>query len=120
MKKHILLSAAVCMTLGSVTAVFAADDMKGMRMAPAGTGTSGASSRDAALADGVVKKVDIATGMITLKHGPLDNVHMGAMTMAYKAGDATMATKVKPGDAVRFHVDQVNGVYTITRLDKQR
>jgi Cu(I)/Ag(I) efflux system protein CusF len=55
---------------------------------PAG---SSAASVKAAASEGTVKKVDKAAGKITIKHGPLANLGMPPMTMAFRVSD--------PGDA---------------------
>ncbi|MBN3724209.1 copper-binding protein [Burkholderia sp. Ac-20379] len=104
-----LLFAAIA---GLAAAPAFAGDMAGMTMtAPAGA------QADDGLTDAVVRKVDPATGMITLKHGTLANIGMPAMTMAYKAGTADMAQHVHAGDKVRVRVENLNGTLTIVKLD---
>lgn len=77
-----------------------------------------ASQEDAnALADGEVKKVDKATGKLTVQHGPLTNLGMPGMTMAFKVQDPSMLDQVKAGDKVRLRVDRVNGALTVTKLE---
>lgn len=76
-------------------------------------------SSNAVLPDAEIKKVDAATGMITLKHGALENVGMPPMTMAFKAKDAAMVKPVHEGDKVRVRVENVDGNLTIVRLEKQ-
>jgi Cu/Ag efflux protein CusF len=66
-----------------------------------------------------VKKVDPSAGMVTLKHGALDNVGMPAMTMAFKTKDAAMAKQVQEGDKVKVRVENVNGTPTIVKMEKQ-
>ena len=80
---------------------------------------SAPASNSAALTDAVVKKVDPASGMVTLKHGALTNVGMPAMTMAFKAKDAAMVKQVHEGDNVKVRVENVNGTMTIVKLEKQ-
>jgi Cu(I)/Ag(I) efflux system periplasmic protein CusF len=80
---------------------------------------SAPASNSAALTDAVVKKVDPASGMVTLKHGALTNVGMPAMTMAFKARDAAMVKQVHEGDNVKVRVENVNGTMTIVKLEKQ-
>ncbi|MDN7674251.1 copper-binding protein [Burkholderia oklahomensis] len=112
-------SIAVLMTFAAVVAAapaIAADGMTGMNMPMQSSGASKPS--DAALTDAVVKKVDLATGMVTLKHGALDNVGMPSMTMAFKAKDAAMAKGVHAGDKVKVRVENVDGVMTIVKLEK--
>lgn len=116
------------LALGVSTAVYASDGMKmdmnsagGMKMdmganaSPAKPGTA----TDSTLADGVVKKVDRQTGMVSLKHGELKDIGMPAMTMAYRAKDAAMVEQAKAGEKVKFRLENLNGTYTITTLTKR-
>jgi Cu(I)/Ag(I) efflux system protein CusF len=113
----------VCITM-AFGAAFAfsqsalADDMAGMKM----NGTmmmSPAASSKTALTDAEIKKVDTASGMVTLKHGALQNVGMPAMTMAFKAKDAAMLKQAHEGDKVKVRVENVAGTMTIVTMQKQ-
>lgn len=79
------------------------------------------SSADApsAMSTGEVKRVDKTAGKVTIKHGPLDNLNMGAMTMVFRAADPAMLEQVSVGDKVRFVAEQPNGQLTVTKLEKQ-
>ncbi|MXN60975.1 copper-binding protein, partial [Burkholderia pseudomallei] len=90
MKKLIVVSAALASVLAAPA--FAGNDMAGMDMSSKPSAMKAAPEH--ALTDAEVRKVDPATGMITLKHGALDNVGMPAMTMAFKAKDAAMVRQV--------------------------
>lgn len=68
-------------------------------------------------ADGEIKKVDKPSGKLTIKHGELKNLGMGAMTMVFRAKDAAMLDKVKAGDKVRFTVESANGTLTVTAIE---
>ncbi|MEJ8798565.1 copper-binding protein [Trinickia caryophylli] len=72
-----------------------------------------------AMSHGEVKKVDASSGKITIKHGPLENLGMGAMTMVFKVKDPAMLSQVKPGDTIDFVAEEVNGALTVTKLHKQ-
>jgi Cu/Ag efflux protein CusF len=113
MKKLIVASVA----LGAIVAApaFAGDDMAGMDMSKPST----SKTSNTALTDAEVKKVDQATGMVTLKHGALENVGMPPMTMAFKAKNAAMVKQVHEGDKVKVRVENVNGTLTIVKLEKQ-
>jgi Cu/Ag efflux protein CusF len=74
----------------------------------------------AALSEGEVKKVDKDTGKLTIKHGPLKNLDMPGMTMAFRVKQPAMLDRVKTGDQVRFLVERVNGGLTVTRLELSR
>jgi Cu(I)/Ag(I) efflux system protein CusF len=74
-----------------------------------------------ALIDGQVMKVDQSAGKITLKHGPIKKLGMEqGMTMVFKAQDAAMLKAVKAGDKVKFDADQVNGQFTVTKIEKSQ
>lgn len=66
---------------------------------------------------GEIKKVDKEAGKLTIKHGPLTNLDMGAMTMVFKVSDPAMLERVKPGDKVSFVAERVNGALTVTKID---
>jgi uncharacterized cupredoxin-like copper-binding protein len=72
------------------------------------------------LTDGEVKKVDRQAGKIVIKHGPVANLDMPAMTMAFRVKDAAMLDQVKPGDKIRFEVGRIKGAYTLMRIDPAR
>ena len=73
-----------------------------------------------ALTDGEVRKVDKATGKITLKHGEIKNLDMPPMSMAFAVKDPALLGKVKVGDKVRFAADKINGTYTVTAIEVAR
>ncbi|MEX3634584.1 copper-binding protein [Paraburkholderia sp. BR14320] len=115
MKKMIVVFSAIAAV---VTApAFAGDDMAGMSMSGKPSATK--ASANSALTDAEVKNVDTATGMVTLKHGALENVGMPPMTMAFKAKDAAMAKQVHEGDKVKVRVENVNGTLTIVKMHKR-
>jgi Cu(I)/Ag(I) efflux system periplasmic protein CusF len=74
-----------------------------------------------ALIDGRVMKVDRSAGKITLKHGPIKKLGMDqGMTMVFKAQDPAMLKAVKSGDKVKFDADQVDGQFTVTKIEKAK
>lgn len=73
------------------------------------------------LVAGEVIKVDAAAKKITIKHGPIPQLHMDAgMTMVYAAPDPAVLSAVKAGDKINFVADQVNGQYTVTKIEKAK
>ncbi|WP_063551751.1 copper-binding protein [Burkholderia territorii] len=74
------------------------------------------SAPDSGLTDAEVKRIDAAHGMVTLKHGALENVGMAPMTMAFKAGDPAMIKSLRVGDKVKVRVERVDGTLTIVKL----
>jgi Cu/Ag efflux protein CusF len=115
MKK--LIIASVAPMAAAAAPAFAGDDMSGMNMSAKPSCMK--TSPNTALTDAEVKKVDAATGMVTLKHRALENVGMPPMAMAFKAKDATMVKQIHEGEKVKVRVENVNGTLTILKLEKQ-
>ncbi|AYH45454.1 copper-binding protein [Azoarcus sp. DN11] len=76
-----------------------------------------ASTKPAAPTEGTVRKVDKAAGKITIAHGPLENLGMPGMTMAFRAGDPAMLDQVKAGDKIRFVAERADGAFSVKRLE---
>ena len=79
-----------------------------------------AQQKATALTGGEVRKVDAAARKITIKHGPIQNLDMPAMTMVFRVKDPTLLTEVKPGDMVRFRAEQIGDALTVTRIEKAK
>ena len=77
----------------------------------------GSAAQHEALSEGEVRKVDKDAGKITLRHGPIANLEMPAMTMVFQVKDPAMLDKVKPGDKVKFRAEKIGGGYAVTRLE---
>lgn len=75
-----------------------------------------AAAPDTSMADGEVRKVDAANGKLTIRHGPLADLGMDAMTMVFRAGDAAMLEQVRAGDRIRFRAKRIDGVLTVTEM----
>ena len=66
---------------------------------------------------GEVKKVDKSSGKVTIKHGPLDNLGMPAMTMVFRVKDPAMLDQMKEGDKINFVAEKVNGALTVIQAE---
>ena len=79
------------------------------------------SSRPAAsartMASAEVLKVYRKEMRLLLKHGPIENIHMDAMTMEFGVADPKLLSRVKPGDRVRFAARRVGDDYRVTVLE---
>ncbi|RWO25954.1 copper-binding protein [Mesorhizobium sp.] len=62
---------------------------------------------------GEVVKVDAKQKKLTIKHEPLTNLDMPAMTMVFVVAEDGMIEKVKAGQAIEFAADRVNGRMTV-------
>ena len=71
----------------------------------------------ATLSDGEIRKVDKDAKKITIKHGPLENLDMPAMTMVFQVKDPAMLEQVKAGDKVKFEAQKLGGAYTVTKIE---
>jgi Cu(I)/Ag(I) efflux system protein CusF len=98
-------------------------DMKGMKGMEGMKGMdcmSQGSAKAASLTDGEVKNIDPKSGQVTLKHGPIENMKMPPMTMAFPVQDPSVLWGLKEGSKVKFTLENVNGVPTITSLVQQK
>ena len=78
------------------------------------------SSAASEMAEGEVRKVDKATGKITLKHGELKSLVMPPMTMVFQVQDKVLLDNVKAGDKVRFEATRIGGQLTVTAIEPGR
>lgn len=68
------------------------------------------------MTSGEVRKIDMDTRKITLKHGEIKNLGMPGMTMVFQVKEPAMLEAVKSGDKVRFTAEKMNGAMTITNI----
>lgn len=74
----------------------------------------------ASTVDGSVQKIDQGAGKVTIKHGPIKNLDMDAMTMVFRVQDPEMLKKVKVGQKIKFEADRVNGQITVTKIQSAK
>jgi len=82
--------------------------------------TAAASGQAETLSEGEIRRIDKEARKLTIRHGPLANLDMPAMTMVFQVRDPAMLEQLKPGDKVRFQAQKLEGVYTITRIEPAR
>jgi Cu(I)/Ag(I) efflux system periplasmic protein CusF len=108
MKRHAFAASFAILSLAAGSALWLA-------------GMPAAASAEDALIDGQVTKVDQSAGKITIKHGPIKKLGMDqGMTMVFKAQDPAMIKAVKAGNKVKFDAEQVNGQFTVTKIEKAK
>lgn len=112
MKKIIGLLAAACLFPGAAALARAGDGHRHEAAALAPAAAAPASS-------GEVIKVDREAGKITLRHGPLDNLGMPGMTMAFRVAQPAILEQVEPGEKVRFVAELAGGALTIVTLQRE-
>lgn len=69
------------------------------------------------MSSGEIVKVDKDAAKLTIKHGPLKNLKMPGMTMAFKVKNPAMLDQVKAGDKVSFVAESVQGALSVTTLE---
>ncbi|SMF99591.1 copper-binding protein [Burkholderia singularis] len=114
--KKALFSIAMGCALAFSASTYAAGDMSNMNMSGDAKQSADAPG---SMSHGEIKKIDTAAGKLAIKHGPLENLGMGAMTMVFKAKDPAMLSQVKVGDKIDFVAEEVNGALTVVKLQKQ-
>jgi Cu(I)/Ag(I) efflux system protein CusF len=124
--KHITtlaLSGALCVVMSSVVFAQAGSasnmDSSGMNMKSMDMKDMGM-NRNAVAAThhgvGVVKDINVASGVVTLAHGPIKSLNWPAMTMGFKVNDKALLDNVKPGKKVDFTLVQAGKNYVITSI----
>ena len=71
----------------------------------------------ASLTQGEVRKIDKEAKKLTLRHGPIQNLEMPAMTMVFRVRDPAVLDRVKVGDNVQFAAEKIDDAITVTRIE---
>lgn len=79
-----------------------------------------ASPADTAMSTGEVKKINTKAQTITLKHGPIANLGMPAMTMTFKVKTTALLDQAKVGDKIKFNAEMPNNVLTLTAIESAK
>ena len=69
------------------------------------------------MADGEIRKIDKASGKITIKHGEIKSIDMPPMTMVFQVKEPALLDKVKAGDKVRFKAEKTGTAYVVTAIE---
>ena len=95
----------------------AGDQMEGGHAMPPMSGTVSGPLANAPLSEGEIRKVDKASGKVTIKHGPLANLDMPGMVMVFRVKNPTWLDQMKAGDKVRFLAESVDGALTVIQYE---
>ena len=68
------------------------------------------------MAEGEIRKVDMDSKKITIKHGEIKSLDMPGMTMVFQVKDPAMLDKVRAGDKVRFKAEKAGGAIVVTEI----
>lgn len=80
---------------------------------PAAAATAAAASDMTA---GEIRKIDLDTARITLKHGDIKNLDMPPMTMVFQVKDGALLDALKAGDKIRFVAEKTATGYAVTEI----
>lgn len=70
-----------------------------------------------AQASGEVRRVNLGDGKITIKHGPIPELELPAMSLVYRA-DASLLQGIQPGDKITFSARREGDHYVVTKISK--
>ncbi|HTD90360.1 MAG TPA: copper-binding protein [Burkholderiales bacterium] len=69
------------------------------------------------MTDGEIRLVNRDAKKLTIRHGPIHNLGMPAMTMVFLVNDAGLLDKVKTGDRIKFFAERINGAITVVAIE---
>lgn len=67
--------------------------------------------------EGEVRRIDREQNKITLKHGPIAEMKMPAMTMVFRVKDPKLLEAVKEGQEIRFTVVRDAGAFWLESVE---
>ncbi len=71
-------------------------------------------------AEGEIRRIDKEAGKITIRHGPIAELDMPAMSMVFRPVDPALLDQLKTGDKVRFTTRHENGTYFLLDATPQK
>ena len=109
---------ATALALAMAPALAQSADMKDMDMKGTDRGALSRSdkSQKTHRAVGVVKKIDLQAGRVSLAHEPVKSLNWPAMTMAFQVEDKAMLDKLAEGRKVEVAFEQRGKAYVITSI----
>lgn len=75
---------------------------------------------DEGFSTGEIRRIDLHARKIIIRHEPLEDFDMPAMTMAYRLRDAALVEGLQAGDVVRFQAERLGAVFIVTRIELAR
>lgn len=71
-------------------------------------------------AEGEIRRIDKEAGKITIRHGPIADLDMPAMSMVFRPVDPALLDRLQAGDKVRFTTRHENGTYLLLEATPQK
>ncbi len=78
-----------------------------------------ASALAQAMAEGVVRRIDLDNNKITIRHGDIKALDMPPMTMVFVAKQPAQLKNLAPGDEILFEAFEANGQYSVGKIKKK-
>ncbi len=75
-----------------------------------------ATSQKTGKGTGLIQQIDREKGTVTIKHGPLQELNMPGMTMAFPVKDKAMLSFLRPLQKVEFELTDDGRNYLITAI----
>jgi Cu(I)/Ag(I) efflux system protein CusF len=72
-----------------------------------------------AAATGVIKEIDAKTGLVLIKHDPIESLGWPEMTMNFRVVPAELLKDVKVGDKIKFETTAGPGLPEVRAIKKQ-
>ena len=120
---HTSIKAALCGTaftlLLTLAAPATAQTTGGHDHAHAAPAQSATATSELPWSDAEVRRIDTATGKVSLRHGEIKNLDMPPMTMVFQVRDPASLATLAVGDQVRFTADKLQGAYTVLQIQKR-
>lgn len=63
-------------------------------------------------------EIDRQAAEIVIRHGPLPDLDMPPMAMAFKVAEHSFLNKVRKGDRVKFKAGLVDGRFGVTAIER--
>lgn len=79
-----------------------------------------ASAYAQAMAEGVVRRIDLDNNKITIRHGDIKALDMPPMTMVFVARQPAILKTLTPGDEILFEAFESNGQYFVGKIEKKK
>lgn len=79
-----------------------------------------ASALAQAMAEGVVRRIDLDNNKITIRHGDIKALDMPPMTMVFVARQPALLKALAPGDEILFEAFESNGQYSVGKIEKKK
>jgi len=70
-----------------------------------------------AMSSGVVRKIDMENGKVTIKHGEIANLDMPPMSMVFTVEDSSILSDLSKGDKVKFVAEDKGGKLYVTEIE---